>query len=145
MQVVCVPEIILPGMILMWYGSNTIPDGWALCDGNNGTPNLVGSFVKGDSVNATEPTTPKGVDGSTNEFTLKTEHLPKHSHPHKKHIHSFEGSDSDYIYDDYASGGGSTKVAEGEGSGVSVGSSVDTSKSEEETISITIKGNTSDV
>ena len=40
---------ILPyGSITMWYGSvATIPVGWALCDGTNGTPNLVDRFVVG--------------------------------------------------------------------------------------------------
>ena len=28
--------------------SAVVPSGWHLCDGNNGTPNLVGKFVKGD-------------------------------------------------------------------------------------------------
>ncbi len=34
------------GGIIMWSGS-TVPDGWALCDGNNGTPDLRGRFVMG--------------------------------------------------------------------------------------------------
>lgn len=144
-RVVCVPEIIKKGMILMWYGKEEIPKGWALCDGKNGTPDLVGSFIKGDSSTASEPTIPEGVDPETNKFTLKTEHLPKHSHPHKKHLHSIEGSGSDFIYDDYASGGGSTKIKEGEGSEVSVGSSVNTSPYEKEDILIEISGKTSEV
>ena len=38
------------GTIVMWSGkANTIPDGWQICDGNNGTPNLVGRFVIGRS------------------------------------------------------------------------------------------------
>lgn len=38
------------GTIVMWSGkANTIPDGWVVCDGNNGTPNLVGRFVIGRS------------------------------------------------------------------------------------------------
>ena len=38
---------ILPfGSIIMWYGSKTtVPFGWALCDGQNGTPNLVDRFI----------------------------------------------------------------------------------------------------
>jgi hypothetical protein len=116
-------------MILMWYGKEPIPKGWALCDGNNGTPNLVGSFIKGDSSTASEPTVPEGVDSETNEFTLKTDHLPKHSHPHKAHLHSFEGTGGDSFFDNYASGGGSHTIKEGEGSGVSTGKSVNTSKS----------------
>ena len=30
-------------MILMFSGTN-IPPGWALCDGNSGTPNLIDRF-----------------------------------------------------------------------------------------------------
>jgi len=34
------------GGVIMWSGSiASIPAGWALCDGNNGTPNLVDHFV----------------------------------------------------------------------------------------------------
>lgn len=33
---------------MLWYGSiATIPSGWALCDGDNGTPNLNAQFVRG--------------------------------------------------------------------------------------------------
>ena len=36
------------GAILMWSGSiDSIPDGWALCNGNNGTPDLRDRFVVG--------------------------------------------------------------------------------------------------
>lgn len=34
------------GVIVMWSGT-TAPDGWALCDGTNGTPNLKNRFVLG--------------------------------------------------------------------------------------------------
>lgn len=41
-------SIVPKGVILMWSGrSDTIPAGWALCDGQYGTPNLVGRFVLG--------------------------------------------------------------------------------------------------
>lgn len=34
------------GMIILWYGSiATIPKGWALCNGDNGTPDLRNRFV----------------------------------------------------------------------------------------------------
>jgi hypothetical protein len=36
------------GAILMWSGTiDTIPESWALCDGDNGTPDLRGRFIKG--------------------------------------------------------------------------------------------------
>ena len=36
------------GIITMWAGAtNAVPSGWALCDGNNGTPNLKDRFIVG--------------------------------------------------------------------------------------------------
>lgn len=36
------------GIITMWSGAtNAVPSGWALCDGNNGTPNLKDRFIVG--------------------------------------------------------------------------------------------------
>lgn len=37
----------LPSGTIVMYSGNTIPDGWALCDGTNGTPNLVDHFIIG--------------------------------------------------------------------------------------------------
>jgi hypothetical protein len=53
-----VRDIIPTGVILMWSGSiASIPTGWFLCDGNNGTPNLLNRFIVGAgatyAVNAT--------------------------------------------------------------------------------------------
>jgi hypothetical protein len=40
--------LIPKGTIILWSGSaNAIPNGWTLCDGNNGTPNLKDRFVIG--------------------------------------------------------------------------------------------------
>lgn len=36
------------GIICLWYGALVdIPDGWVVCDGNNGTPDLINRFVRG--------------------------------------------------------------------------------------------------
>lgn len=84
-KVVCVPEIIVKGMILMWYGQEPIPRGWNICDGTNGTPNLIDRFIRaGESL---EEVNPEGVD-EENRITLKEENLPEHHHPHKPHKHS---------------------------------------------------------
>ena len=41
-------SVFAAGMIIMWYGDvNEIPDGWALCDGNNGRPDLRNRFIVG--------------------------------------------------------------------------------------------------
>ena len=40
------------GMIIMWSGyRNSIPKGWFLCDGSNGTPDLQGRFIVGAGLN----------------------------------------------------------------------------------------------
>lgn len=36
------------GSIILWT-STSIPAGWQICDGTNGTPNLINKFVKGAS------------------------------------------------------------------------------------------------
>ena len=42
-----VPEqMFQKGMVMMFSGTS-IPLGWALCDGNNGTPNLINRFIMG--------------------------------------------------------------------------------------------------
>lgn len=64
------------GCILIWSGaSDNIPDGWALCDGENGTPDLRGRFVLGES-SAYE----HGATGGEATVTLTVEQMPKHSH-----------------------------------------------------------------
>jgi len=41
-------QLLPAGVIVMWSGSvNSVPSGWTLCDGNNGTPNLTDRFIVG--------------------------------------------------------------------------------------------------
>lgn len=51
----------------MAYHGNTIPNGWALCNGENGTPNLIGKFIKAGNT--------EKEDGS-NETLLKVTDIP---------------------------------------------------------------------
>lgn len=78
------------GTIAMYNGQSEIPEGWAVCDGNNGTPNLVGKFIKAvseiDQIGDNESEL-----NENNEFIITQEYLPKHSHPHKAHTHSLSG------------------------------------------------------
>lgn len=53
----------------------TIPQGFVLCDGNNGTPDLRGKYVKGASGTGDE-----GSTGGSNTVTLSESELPSHSH-----------------------------------------------------------------
>lgn len=62
------------GCICIWSGS-TPPEGWALCDGQNGTPDLRGRFVLGySSAHAI------GSKGGKEKHTLSVNELAAHSH-----------------------------------------------------------------
>lgn len=91
---------VLPvGSIILWFGSSlTVPDGWALCDGNtvNGypTPDLTDKFVMGagptrayGSNGGSSTTVPTmqlagnhGHGNVTGATTLTTNQLPSHKH-----------------------------------------------------------------
>ena len=67
------------GAILLWSGAvNAIPEGWALCNGQNGTPNLTDRFIVGAgnqyAVNAV---------GGLASVTLTQNQLPSHQHSYK--------------------------------------------------------------
>lgn len=79
------------GMIIMYSGINDIPEGWAICDGNeyvyNGvatiTPNLTNRFIKAVSnINEIGPIDNEQLNVN-NELYLSKEHLPYHTHSHK--------------------------------------------------------------
>jgi microcystin-dependent protein len=64
------------GFIGMWSGSiATIPVGWLLCDGNNGTPNLTDKFVIGAG-----GAYAVGASGGSSTQTLTVGNLPAHTH-----------------------------------------------------------------
>lgn len=67
--------IVPCGGIIMWNG-NTLPEGWVLCNGSNGTPNMVDRFVYGRQISTT------GATGGANvtTITLTEDHLPTHNH-----------------------------------------------------------------
>ena len=57
------PAYVPTGAILMWHGALAdIPTGWVLCDGNNGTPNLIAKFVRGINTSSANPSTTGGLD-----------------------------------------------------------------------------------
>lgn len=68
------------GIICMWSGQATkIPAGWALCNGQNGTPDLQKKFVVGYSAAAAGYNL-VGLTGGAESFTLEEKHIPSHSH-----------------------------------------------------------------
>lgn len=87
---------VLPyGVILMWYGSiANIPQGWALCDGTNSTPDLREKFVRaasstitpgnqGGTSSVTPTMNTAGIHGHgtlTGNTTLTINQIPPHTH-----------------------------------------------------------------
>ncbi len=70
---------LLPkGIIVAWQGTK-IPNGWALCDGTNGTPNLINRFIYGGTV--AESVAKKM--GGERVHTLTQSEMPSHLHSTK--------------------------------------------------------------
>ena len=66
----------LAGIIVMWSGTiNSIPSGWNLCDGTNGTPDLRDRFIVGVGSTYTV-----GATGGSSTVTLTSAQLPSHTH-----------------------------------------------------------------
>ena len=64
------------GLICMWSGSSSnIPNGWALCNGNNNTPDLRDKFVLGAGKDYSV-----GATGGEKEVVLTVAQMPSHSH-----------------------------------------------------------------
>jgi hypothetical protein len=64
------------GVIVMWSGSvASIPTGWALCNGSNGTPDLRNRFVVGAG-NVYNP----GNTGGADSVNLTVTQIPTHGH-----------------------------------------------------------------
>ena len=72
------------GAILLWSGSTgTIPNGWLLCDGNGGTPDLRNRFIVG--AGSTYSVADSG--GSANAVVVSHTHIATVTDP--SHSHSF--------------------------------------------------------
>jgi hypothetical protein len=71
------------GMIMLWSGTiASIPTGWVLCDGQNGTPNLSGKFILGYGTTGSSTGNQKsGTIGANAEpYLVESEHLPHLDH-----------------------------------------------------------------
>lgn len=63
------------GGIIMWSGSTTaVPKGWALCNGQNGTPDLRNRFILGWGDKSV------GATGGQATQTLSVNNMPPHTH-----------------------------------------------------------------
>lgn len=96
---------IKKGMIILWSGSvASIPGGWALCNGSNGTPDLRNNFVvgAGDSY---------AVDATGGAISHQHDiEPPQHNHTLNGNEGTCEAGgegpeDTSYFQQDYASEG----------------------------------------
>lgn len=161
-KVVCIPDVIFyRGMIVMHSGIEPIPEGWAICDGNeytyqgvtSKTPDLKNRFIM--AVTSTEEI--KQTDNEDindkGELILKKEQLPKHKHEiditklPQYTTNEIEGNTSRYDpqsqYVNTDSGTLSVGVSVSVSVSVSVGESSDSdSDSSSDSDSITLSGTT---
>ena len=105
-------RLVPSGVILMWSGSiATIPSGWFLCNGVNGTPDLRDRFLVGAG-----STYAVGATGGATTVALVEANLPAHTHSvsgateghSNDHFHTgtTDGMNSGTVHShDYATGG----------------------------------------
>jgi len=80
-----IPTPFITGMIMLWSGSiASVPSGWALCNGSNGTPDLRNRFVVGAgstyAVDATGGSADAIVVSHTHTFSATTSTAGAHQH-----------------------------------------------------------------
>ena len=72
-------SLVPSGVIALWSGSiDSVPLGWALCDGNNGTPDLRDRFVIG--AGSSNGVGDSGGSLTTDGHTLTEDELASHKH-----------------------------------------------------------------
>ena len=85
-----IPDAFAPGMIILWSGTYaTIPTGWAICDGTNGTPDLRNRFVVG----AGSTYSPSATGGTADATIVAHTHTVSSTSANAgNHAHSLSGS-----------------------------------------------------
>ena len=68
------PTNLVPKGIIVAWGSDIIPEGWAICDGTNDTPDLRGKFVLSSGQQLLN------TSGGTTTTMLSIENIPPHNH-----------------------------------------------------------------
>ena len=72
------------GTIAMWYGAvDAVPNGWHLCDGAGGTPDLRDRFIVGAGNSYA-----KGASGGEASHALIVAEIPGHTHAEPSHTHN---------------------------------------------------------
>lgn len=75
MTITATVKSIKKGMIIMWCGNaSDVPSGWAICNGQNGTPDLRNRLVVGVGSRSL------GTTGGEETHTLTVSEMPSHQH-----------------------------------------------------------------
>lgn len=94
-------NVLIPsGMIMLWSGSvASIPAGWLICDGTNGTPNLLNMFVIGAGTGSGGSTYTPSATGGSASISATTNTAGAHNHggaDASAGSHNHGGSDAGY-------------------------------------------------
>lgn len=84
------PQPVPSRTVAAWLGGlSSIPSGWRLCDGTNGTPNLLGKYIRGAVTT--------GEHGTTGGSTGSHAHTaPTHTHSTSSHNHTTNIAAADF-------------------------------------------------
>ncbi|WP_036768618.1 tail fiber protein [Photorhabdus australis] len=95
------PNNVLPKGVIVMFSGSTAPTGWALCDGTNGTPNLINRFILSGTISDIGGKSTKTATGqkdaksfivdskvnlttaisvTVNNTTLNIDQIPSHKH-----------------------------------------------------------------
>jgi microcystin-dependent protein len=92
--VISIIDVGVPRGTIVAYNSSTIvPPGWALCDGENGTPDLRGRFILGAGPGPSLTARTLGAKGGAETVALKTEEMPPHVHAVMHRRFKYDGGD----------------------------------------------------
>lgn len=131
------------GTVVPWQGDvNSIPRGWMICNGENGTPDLRGKFIAGYHPDDTDYDA-IGKFGGLKEVKLTEAQLPSHDHDGvltiPPHTHDLRVKDG-VMYDN----GDDNPGGKGEGSRRTMDSTLDTTAKTEASAEINTTFNTND-
>ncbi len=74
-------NVIPSGLIIAWNGSSfSVPSGWLICDGTNGTPDLRSRFIVGAGQGTGLTNYIVGEEGGNENITLSINQIPNHTH-----------------------------------------------------------------